>query len=111
PRLSIDESMMRRNIQMSLDQMAAEPLYVLLASAGHDDAHEFVRKNVQRSLEFRKPFRKTIFEDSEFKKYRSKIGDRIKYVENPEIYIGLAAKKTTKVAKSWRTLMEKSFPE
>lgn len=111
PRLSIDESKMRRNIQMSLDQMAAEPLYVLLASAGHDDAHEFVRKNVQRSIEFRKPFRKTIFEDSEFKKYRSKIGERIKYVENPEIYIGLAAKKTIKVAKSWQALMKKSFPE
>jgi adenylosuccinate lyase len=111
PRLSIDESKMRRNMQMSLDQMAAEPLYVLLASAGHDDAHEFVRKNVQRSIELRKPFRKTIFEDSEFKKYRSIIGDRIKYVENPEIYIGLAAEKTIKVAKSWHAVMKKSFTE
>ncbi len=65
PRLTVDKKNMEKNLQMSLDQITAEPLYVLLAVAGHPNAHESVRRLVQKSLEEGKNFRELIAHDKE----------------------------------------------
>ena len=44
PKLIVDEENLRRNLQSSGDKILAEPLYILLALAGHPSAHEAVRK-------------------------------------------------------------------
>ena len=50
PRISIDSQSMKKNLGMSADTISAEPLYILLALAGHPDAHESVRRIVQLAI-------------------------------------------------------------
>ena len=76
PRISIEAASMKRNLEMSEDTISAEPLYILLSIAGHPDAHESVRKIVQRAIGEKKSFRDVLKSDSELAKYFSKIPRR-----------------------------------
>ena len=107
PRIAINAMQMRRNLESSIDQMAAEPLYILLASAGHKDAHEYVRQLVQESIDSRSSFRKMVKSDPKLKAYYEIIGEKMKFVENPDLYIGLASRKTLAVAKRWEKILAK----
>jgi adenylosuccinate lyase len=107
PKLSVNRDRMRRNLEYSLDTVAAEPLYVLLAVSGHPDAHEYVRQVVQESIKSGVPFRKVVSSKPELKKYIRAIGDKIKFVENPELYVGKAPSKTLSVAKKWESELTK----
>jgi adenylosuccinate lyase len=106
PRLWIDEAMLDRNLKMSLDAVSAEPLYVLLAIAGHPDAHEAVRKISQRSIEEKKSFRQLVKTDPALARYFSRIS-RAKWsvVENPRLYVGIAPKKARNVAYRWKKII------
>ncbi len=105
PRLVVNSVQMKRNLESSMDQMAAEPLYVLLAFAGHPDAHEYVRQVVQRSIKSGSSFRKIVASDPQLKKYYDKIGNELRFVENPVLYVGIASKKTETVAKNWERIL------
>lgn len=105
PRIKINAKQMKRNLESSIDEMAAEPLYILLAAVGHRDAHEYVRTVVQRSIDARSSFRAAIKSDPKLQAYGKIIGEKMKFVQNPELYIGLAARKTMTVAKRWEKLL------
>ncbi len=72
-RLRIDEKMILHNLSLSADKTVSEPLYILLAAAGHPDAHETVRRLVQESIERKVSFRELVKNDRELSKYYDKI--------------------------------------
>ena len=109
PNLGVDQQHMKRNLELSADQMAAEPLYVLLAIAGHPDAHEYVREAVQRTIETGASFRDFVKSDPKLKEYLKVVDKRkLKLVENPALYTGLAASKSKSVARKWKELLTAS---
>ncbi len=106
PKLTVDISSMKRNIELSKEQMAAEPLYILVAASGHPDAHERVRESVQRSITEGKSFLGELKKDPELRKYFEMLPkEKRRFVENPELYTGIAAEKTLEIAKTWESLL------
>src|SRR5579875_360888 len=94
PKLIVDEGNLEKNLRMNIDKIVAEPLYVLLAMAGHPSAHEAVRKAVQLSVESGSKFSDLLSEDKEFARYISRLDSKKKKIlDDPSNYIGLAATK------------------
>ena len=103
-RLVVDEKMLRSNLALSADKIVSEPLYILLASAGHPDAHEAVRRLVQESIDKKKSFRELIKIDHELSGYFGKISATDwSVVEDPTKYLGIAEEKAKKIAMSWKS--------
>ena len=106
PRISIDPESMKRNFATSADSISAEPLYILLALAGHPDAHESVRVIVQRAIAEKKSFREIVKADKELSQYLDKIPrEKWKILDSPTNYTGIASPKSKKVALSWKKKM------
>ena len=94
---------MKRNFSMSREFIIAEPLYILLAAHGHPDAHEYVRKKTIESQKTGIPVRKLVGRDKGIQPYLSKLskGQR-EILNNPEMYAGIAVKKTEKICSYWK---------
>lgn len=108
PRVVVDLQNMRRNFDFSRDEMAAEPFYILLAVSGHSDAHEEVRQAVQRSITQGESFHDALMKNPSLRKYFDSLPEaKQKYIENPELYIGIAAEKTLAVAQKWENEIAK----
>lgn len=106
PRMTVDSTAMKKNFEMSSDKIAAEPLYILLANAGHPDAHEVVRKLVQKSIDTKKSFVQLLTSDRALSKYLEKIPkNKLKILDSPENYTGIAGKKSKRIALLWKTRM------
>ncbi len=103
PRIKVDQESMNKNFRMSGDSILAEPLYILLALAGHPDAHEAVRKMVQRAIREKISFIEIFKSDKELGKYLSKIPKgKVRILNAPEKYTGVAAQKAKKIANEWK---------
>ena len=97
---------MKKNLGMSADTISAEPLYILLALAGHPDAHESVRRIVQRAISEKKSFREVIKSDQELTKYFAKIPkNKWNVLDSPTRYTGIASQKAKRVALVWKKKM------
>ena len=106
PRLFTDKEMLRKNLEMSVDKIASEPLYILLAVAGHPDAHESVRRIVQKSISSKSDLRELIKSDEDLAKYLSKLPtSKLKVIEDPTQYTGIATMKARNVALRWKKLL------
>lgn len=104
PKLRVDEMMIRNNLALSADKIVSEPLYILLAAAGHPDAHETVRRLAQESIEKKKSFRELIKTDQELSKYYDKIPKASwELIEDPVRYRGIADEKAKKIATLWKS--------
>jgi hypothetical protein len=102
PRIRVDLKNIERNLSQSLESMAAEPFYVLSALSGDEDAHERARLAVQKSISEGSSFLVALTSDPELKLNFEKIPkNKRKFVENPLLYTGIAARKTMQVAKHW----------
>jgi adenylosuccinate lyase len=102
PRLVVDSQNMKRNFEMSKEEVAAEPLYILLAASGHPDAHEMVRAIVQNSITEKKSFREELDKNPELRRYFESIPEKKrKYVEDPNLYTGIATNKALEIARIW----------
>ncbi|MCL4518396.1 MAG: lyase family protein, partial [Thaumarchaeota archaeon] len=107
PKLTVNASMLNRNLEYSADKISAEPLYVLLSIAGYPDAHELVRQLVQDSIEKKMNFHDTIVSNQELSKYLSHFPkEKRKILENPKMYVGVAPKKARKIAVTWKRAMD-----
>lgn len=107
-KITVDEGMIQKNFELSSDKIVSEPLYILLAAAGHPDAHETVRLLVQSSIEKKQSFRDLITGDPELSKYYGKIPKSAwSFIEDPSRYRGIADEKAIRVANSWKTRMSK----
>ncbi len=102
-KLKVDSANLQKNLGMGQGSVAAEPLYILLASLGHPDAHEKVRNLTLLAQKDGKSLEEAAFADAEMKPYLDKMTDAQKGIlKDPGTYTGIAAKKAKKVAEHWR---------
>ncbi len=102
-KLVVDETMLRENLSLSADKIVSEPLYILLAAAGHPDAHETVRRLVQQSIEKKKSFRELLKSNDELSKYFARLSpSNWEILDNPVNYQGIADQKAKKIASTWK---------
>lgn len=105
-KIAVDHENIRKNFEMNKEMIVAEPLYILLASYGHPDAHEAVRKMTLDSQESGLPLRELVTEKEGLKPYWDKFNNKQRdLLLNPEKYTGIAALKTEKVVKSWTGIL------
>ena len=108
-KLQVDRANMLKNFIISGDKIAAEPLYILLASLGHPDAHEYMRRKIFESFESDLSLYKLIMGDENLKPYLEKFTDLQKeIISNPSKYTGIASKKVEKIVKLWKKELEKT---
>jgi len=101
-KLKVDKASLKRNFEKS-GMIAAEPAYILLASAGHPDAHETVRKLTLEAEKTGKSFEELLLKDKELKPYLKKLGKpQLEILKKPEKYTGLASEKTERVCNEWK---------
>lgn len=101
-KLSVDRAHLEANLSMQKGLIAAEPLYIILASMGHPDAHEKVRNLTLTAQKEGKSLEDVAFADAEMKPYVDKMTDKQKNIlENPASYTGVAGKKAKDIAKRW----------
>ena len=101
-KLSVDHGHLETNMAMQKGMIAAEPLYLMLASMGHPDAHEKVRALTLAAQKEGKSLEDVAIGDAEMKPYLAKMTDAQKNIlENPASYTGIAAKKAKKVSADW----------
>ena len=102
-RLSVDAESLKRNFEKARGMIAAEPAYVLLASKGHPDAHEAVRKLTLEAEKTNKTFQELLFSDEGLKSYLNKVPEKqLEIIRHPENYSGLASQKTEEVCREWK---------
>lgn len=101
-KLVVDGKRMERNFEFTKEMVIAEPLYILLASMGHPDAHEAVRLLTLESQKTGKTLRELLVEKTELLSYLEKLTPSQREVlENPAKYIGQASKKAEKICDNW----------
>ena len=106
-RLTVDRERMRRNFNISRDDIIAEPLYIMLALHGHPDAHEKVRTLSFKAYKEGKSLRQIAMQDEEIAYYLQKFTDIQKeIVFNPEKYTGIAQRKVEMVIKYWKERLD-----
>jgi len=100
--ICVDPDALDKNLEMNKDKILAEPLYILLAVNGCQDAHEKVRQLVMLADKENKKVIDLLSEDPELLQYYSKFTDQQRAVlENPKKYIGKAVEKTELVCNEW----------
>lgn len=102
-KLSVDKAHLEANMALQKGMIAAEPLYILLASMGHPDAHEKVRALTLSAQKEGKSLEEVAFTDAELKPYLDKMTAAQKSIlKNPASYSGIAAKKAERIASDWK---------
>ena len=102
-KLVVDREALARNIAFQKGLIVAEPLYIILASLGHPDAHEKVRQLTLAAQKDRLTLEDVAGPDPELAPYFARMAERQKRVlANPLQYTGIAAKKARSIAEHWR---------
>jgi adenylosuccinate lyase len=106
-KLVVDKERMQKNFDTTKEMVIAEPLYILLASLGHPDAHEAVRLLTLESQKTGKTLRKLLIEKTELFPYWDRLTPKQREIlENPEKYLGYAEQKTESVCSYWEKTLE-----
>lgn len=106
-KLVVDNESMQRNFELTSNLIVAEPLYLILAKAGHPDAHEVVRRIAQKARGSGESFIDLAQADDEVKKYLAKASkDQIGVLRNPQKYVGLAVSGTDSIVKYWKNQLK-----
>ncbi len=101
-KLVVDQERMERNFDLTKEMVIAEPLYILLASLGHPNAHEAVRLLTLESQKTGKTLRELLVEQTNLFPYWSKLTPNQREVlESPAKYIGRAAQKAEAICDNW----------
>ena len=102
-KLAVDHQSIQRNLELNRELIIAEPLYILLASYGHPDAHEVVRKLTLEARQRKTTLRELVQVKAELKPYWDIFTPKQREVLlHPEKYTGIAAEKTERVVNYWR---------
>jgi adenylosuccinate lyase len=88
------------------DPIAAEPLYISLALAGHPDAHEAARVLSRDARIQKKPLAQVMRESKELEAYWKKLTpEQIAVLEDPARYLGASAARTRVLCDQWEATM------
>ncbi|MEK9177207.1 MAG: lyase family protein, partial [Patescibacteria group bacterium] len=102
-KLSVDRARVSENLALQKGLIAAEPLYITLASLGHPDAHEKVRTLTLAAQKEGKPLEAVAMEDAEMKPYVAKMSASQKAIlKDPASYTGIAGEKAKTIAAAWK---------
>ncbi|MGM0547881.1 MAG: lyase family protein [Bacillota bacterium] len=102
-KMVVDQKNMQKNFEQNKKMIVAEPLYILLAAAGHPDAHEAVRKLTLEAQKTDLSLKELVAQSKELKGYWENFRDSQKeIILKPEKYTGIAAQKTEKIVKNWQ---------
>ena len=100
--LSVDKNNLEKNFGMAKHMIIAEPLYILLAANGHQDAHEYVRGMTLKSQSTKKPLIELVRNDKSIQPYLKKLSKRqLEILNDASKYTGFAQKKTQMVCEHW----------
>lgn len=104
-KLEVDEEAMQKNLKLSGGAIAAEPLYLLLAKAGHPQAHEKSKELAIHAQDTKSDLVSAIASDQEAKEYWDKLAEPDKQIisEPEKHYTGLASSKARSIAEHWQT--------
>lgn len=101
--LQVNKANMLRNFRMTGDQVNAEAYHILLATQGHPDSHEVMRR---LSLEARRkevPVWDLAFADPDLRPYLNRMSvNQRAILADPSKYVGIAAQKARAVAQNWK---------
>ncbi len=90
-KLVVDLENMKKNFELQKEFISAEPLYLILASLGHSNAHEKVRKLTLKMQEEDITLHEAIANDEEMSHYVKKMTQKQKKViADPSNYTGLS---------------------
>lgn len=93
---------MLSNFEISKDKIIAEPLQLLFSSYGYPNAYEYISKLVDRSYETRKSLAEIVRSDPTLNQYLKMFTPRqLALIDDPSSYLGIAARKTEKIADAW----------
>ena len=102
-KLAVDHANLERNLAMQKGLVVAEPLYIILATLGHPDAHEKVRTLTLQAQSEARPLEEVVVGDTEMVEYLEKMTPYQRQIlSNPSLYTGIAAKKARAVAQQWK---------
>ncbi|HEX3048896.1 MAG TPA: lyase family protein [Bacillota bacterium] len=101
-KLVVDQERMERNFDSTKEMVIAEPIYILLASLNHPNAHEAVRLLTLESQKTGKTLRQLVSENAELAPYLSRLTPKqLEVLNNPQKYIGHARQKAEHVCDEW----------
>lgn len=101
-RLVVDKENINRNLLMQKDMILAEPLYLILASLGHSDAHEKVRMLTLLARKQGVAVASLAHADPEMQLYFERMTAYQKEIlGNPVLYVGIAARRARAIAEQW----------
>ncbi len=99
---AVDRGAMERNLKQSRDMILAEPLYLLLAHAGHPDAHEAVRRLTLEAEEKKMGIMELLQEKEDLQQYWSGMDENQRAVlKDPAKYTGQAEEIVDRVTTYW----------
>jgi adenylosuccinate lyase len=102
-KMVVDQENIKKNFEQNKKMIVAEPLYIILAAAGHPDAHEAVRKLTLKAQKTELSLKELVAQSKELQGYWENFAERQKeLILKPEKYTGIAAKKTEKIVKNWQ---------
>lgn len=106
-KLRVDESNLSANLRRSEGGILAEPMYIILASLGHPDAHEAVKQMTLASERSGKTLAEVFTDNVDLADDRSRLThEQRRILTDPSAYTGLAAKRAREVARTWREQTE-----
>ncbi len=106
-KLTVDAEGMARNFAKAAPFIIAEPAYILLAKAGHPDAHEASRKLTLEAEKSGKSFSELLFEDAELAPYLAKLSEAERaLLADPARYTGFALAKARAQSAYWRKTLD-----
>src|SRR5205085_703355 len=68
-KIMVDRTNLERNLAMQMGMVVAEPLYIILASLGHPDAHEKVRMLTLQAQREKRLLQEIVVSDPELTDY------------------------------------------
>ncbi len=105
-RMSVDHDSLERNLALTKGMIVAEPLYIILASLGHPDAHEAVRNLTLQAQAKEVPLEEVVASDEAIQPYLGQMTDRQREIlSNPMLYVGIAAEKARCSAADWEAVV------
>lgn len=108
--LRVDEARMRENIDRAGATLLAEPLYILLALSGENEAHEVIRRLTLRAQEEGRRMEVLVMEDealsSRLRTQLKKVSNMelTEFLEDPASYTGRAAQIARDITKRYRSV-------
>ncbi|MFS8572824.1 MAG: adenylosuccinate lyase, partial [Clostridia bacterium] len=101
-KLVVDRRRMLENFESTAKSVIAEPLYILLAAAGHPDAHEAVRRLTLRAEAGEGNVWDLALASQELAPYLARLSeDQRRVLEDPRRYTGIAAERARRVCDEW----------